>query len=303
MKRVVSVSIGSSKRNHRVKTIILGQEFEIERIGTDGDIKKAVEIIKDLDGKVDAFGMGGIDIVLYGGGKNYVIRDALPIKEAAKKTPLVDGTGIKNTFEKWVIKYLSQHKIIDFRGKKALIVSALDRYKLAEGLYEEGCQLLIGDALFALGINLIIKNLKTIYYLASFLMPLIVKLPFSLLYPSDSENIKDFKKLKKYKKYYDMADIIAGDYKYIEKYMPESLKDKIIITNTITKDDIANLKNRGIKMLVTTTPEFDGRSFGTNVLEAIIVALTNKRLEDMTKKEFEELLKNIDFKPRIEIFY
>ncbi|ADQ46888.1 hypothetical protein Calkro_2045 [Caldicellulosiruptor kronotskyensis 2002] len=303
MKRIVSVSIGSSKRNHKTKTKIMGIDFEIERIGTDGDIKKAIEIIKSLDGKVDAFGMGGIDIVLYGGGKNYVIREAIPIKNAAQKTPLVDGTGVKNTFEKWVIKYLQDNNIIGFKDKTALVVCALDRYKLAEGLYEAGCKLLLGDALFALGIPLMIKSLKTFYYLAALLVPLIIKLPFSMLYPNDEKKEENPKKLKKYWKYFKVADIIAGDYKYIQKYMPDSLEGKIIITNTITKEDVQELKKRKLKMLVTTTPEFDGRSFGTNVVEAILVALTGKRLEDMSQEEIEKLIKEIDFKPRIEIFY
>jgi hypothetical protein len=303
MKRVVSVSIGSSKRNHKTQAKIMGIDFEIERIGTDGDIKKAIEIIKSLDGKVDAFGMGGIDIVLYGGGKNYVIREAIPIKNAAQKTPLVDGTGVKNTFEKWVIKYLQDNNIIGFKDKTALVVCALDRYKLAEGLYEAGCKLLLGDALFALGIPLMIKSLKTFYYLAALLVPLIIKLPFSMLYPNDEKKEENPKKLKKYWKYFKVADIIAGDYKYIQKYMPDSLEGKIIITNTITKEDVQELKKRKLKMLVTTTPEFDGRSFGTNVVEAILVALTGKRLEDMSQEEIEKLIKEIDFKPRIEIFY
>lgn len=60
----------------------MGIDFEIERIGIDGDIKKVIEIIKFLDGKVDVFGMGGIDIVFYGGGKNYVIREVILIKNA-----------------------------------------------------------------------------------------------------------------------------------------------------------------------------------------------------------------------------
>ncbi len=303
MKRVVSVSIGSSKRDHKTQAKIMGIDFEIERIGTDGDIKKAIEIIKSLDGKVDAFGMGGIDIVLYGGGKNYIIREAIPIKNAAQKTPLVDGTGVKNTFEKWVIKYLQDNNIIDFKDKTALVVCALDRYKLAEGLYEAGCKLLLGDALFALGIPLMIKSLKTFYYLAALLVPLIIKLPFSMLYPNDEKKEENPKKLKKYWKYFKVADIIAGDYKYIQKYMPDSLEGKIIITNTITKEDVQELKKRKLKMLVTTTPEFDGRSFGTNVVEAILVALTGKRLEDMSREEIEKLIKEIDFKPRIEIFY
>lgn len=303
MKKVVSVSIGSSKRDHKVYANIKGIDFEIERIGTDGDIKKAIEIIKNLDGKVDAFGMGGIDIVLSGGGKNYVIREAIPIKNAAQKTPLVDGTGIKNTFEKWVIKYLQENNIIDFKGKTALVVCALDRFKLAEGLYEAGCKIVLGDALFALGIPFMIKSLKVFYYIAALLVPLIIKLPFKMLYPNEDTKESDINKLKKYWKYYEAADIIAGDYKYIQKYMPDSLEGKIIITNTITKEDVDELKKRRLKMLVTTTPEFDGRSFGTNVVEAILVALSGRKLDEMTQDEIENLIKEIDFKPRIEIFY
>lgn len=180
---------------------------------------------------------------------------------------------------------------------------ALDRYKLAEGLYEAGCKLLLGDALFALGIPLMIKSLKVFYYLAALLVPFIIKLPFNMLYPNDDKKEENPKKLKKYWKYFGIADIIAGDYKYIQKYMPDSLEGKIIITNTITKEDVEELKRRKLKMLVTTTPEFDGRSFGTNVVEAILVALTGKKLEDMSQKEIEKLIKEIDFKPRIEIFY
>ena len=51
MKQIISVSIGSSKRNHEVQIDLMGEEFLIKRIGTDGDIDKAIEIIKDLDGK------------------------------------------------------------------------------------------------------------------------------------------------------------------------------------------------------------------------------------------------------------
>ena len=56
MKRIVSVSIGSSLRDHLVEIDILGEKYLIQRIGTDGDIKKAISMINELDGKVDAIG-------------------------------------------------------------------------------------------------------------------------------------------------------------------------------------------------------------------------------------------------------
>ncbi len=98
MKRAVSISIGSSKRNKAVEATLLGENVSIERIGTDGDMEAAALKYKELDGKVDAFGVGGADLGALVDGKSYpfysVNHGAL-----CEKTPLVDGGGLKNTLE------------------------------------------------------------------------------------------------------------------------------------------------------------------------------------------------------------
>jgi hypothetical protein len=62
MKRAVSISIGSSKRNKAVEVNLLGEMVRIERIGTDGDMELAAKKFQELDGTVDAFGVGGADL-------------------------------------------------------------------------------------------------------------------------------------------------------------------------------------------------------------------------------------------------
>ena len=59
--------------------------------------------------------------------------------------------------------------------------------------------------------------------------------------------------------------------------MPEKMDGKIIITNTTTQDDVAFFKKCGVRFLVTTTPVYDGRSFGTNMMEAAIIAATGRK--------------------------
>jgi hypothetical protein len=76
MKHIVSVSLGSSSRDHKGSMNIFGEEYVLERRGTDGDIEKAISLLRELDGKVDAFGMGGIDLYLQGMGKKLMFRDA-----------------------------------------------------------------------------------------------------------------------------------------------------------------------------------------------------------------------------------
>ena len=74
-KHVVSVSIGSSGRDAREELSVLGQHFVLERIGTDGDIAKAAQLIAELDGRVDAFGVGGADIAVVAAGRKYPFRE------------------------------------------------------------------------------------------------------------------------------------------------------------------------------------------------------------------------------------
>src|SRR3990170_7175220 len=79
MKRAVSISIGSSKRNKSVEVVLLGERVIIERIGTDGDMEKAAQLYKDLDGKVDAFGVGGADLGLRVDQKWYPLYSVQPM--------------------------------------------------------------------------------------------------------------------------------------------------------------------------------------------------------------------------------
>ncbi|AOY75152.1 quinate 5-dehydrogenase [Clostridium formicaceticum] len=294
MKRIVSISIGSSKRDSCVQVELLGEKFVIERIGTDGSIKKALTLIEELDGKVAALGMGGIDLYLWAGKNRYTIREALPLKRAARITPIVDGSGLKNTLEPKVIRYLEEKDIIHFREKTTLITCALDRYGMAEAIDAYEGKIILGDILFALGVNLPIFSLNRMQKIAKCIAPIVCRLPFKMLYPTGNKQNKNIK--NKLNKYYNTADIIAGDFHYIKRYMPQSMKGKIVITNTITRDDTLELKAREVYLLVTTTPQLGDRSFGTNVMEAMMTAI----IQEGEYKSYEEVIEAINLKPRIE---
>lgn len=299
MRRIVSVSIGSSKRDSKAVVKVLGEEFSLERIGTDGDMQKAISIIKELDGKVAAFGMGGIDLYLWGGGRRYILREAKQIASAPKLTPIVDGSGLKNTLERKAIETLAKEDPDMFRGKRVLLTCGVDRFGMAQALQETGAEVLYGDLMFALGLPIPLYSLKALERVAAVFAPIVVQFPFKWLYPTGSKQ-EDSPDRKKYERFYAWADIIAGDYHQIRKYMPDDLSGKTIITNTITPKDVEFLRQRHAKELITTTPNLDGRSFGTNVMEGLLVALLNKPVEEITPRDYLQLLDQIGFKPRRE---
>lgn len=296
MKHIVSVSLGSSKRDHSFETELLGEKFLIERIGTDGDWDKALALVRTLDGKIDAFGMGGIDLYLFVAGKRYTIKDAKKIVAEAKKTPMFDGGGLKNTLERLCINYVQENGIVDLKGKKVLIVSAADRFGMAEAFDQVGAKMTMGDLIYTVGIPIPMHSIKTLKLVASIAAPFITRMSFDSLYPTGE---KQEVIIPKYSKYYYEADILAGDFNYIRRYLPEKLNGQIVITNTTTRDDMKLLKERGISKVITTTPDMGGRSFGTNVIEALVYTFMNKPVEQITADDYYEVIKKLDMKPGI----
>jgi hypothetical protein len=296
MKRVVSISIGSRKRDHSVQVELLGQRVQIERIGTDGDIKKAAQLYAQLDGQVDAFGVGGTDLGLRVAGRYYAFPQMARMVAGAKQTPVVDGGGLKHTLERQVMQFVERRLGDRISPKTCFATSAVDRYGMAESAINVGYEIILGDLMFSLGLPIPLRTLRSIRILARVLMPVLTRLPFEWLYPTGE---KQSQVTPKWTKYYRWATVIAGDFHYVKRHMPTGMDGKVVVTNTTTVSDVAFLRKRGIAYLVTTTPRFEGRSFGTNVMEATLVALSGKG-RPLSEDEIAAMLVDLDYTPAIE---
>jgi len=298
VKRAVSISIGSSKRNKAVEVTLLGEKVSIERIGTDGDMEAAALKFKELDGTVDAFGVGGADLGALVDGKWFPLYSVQPMVRFVKKTPLVDGGGLKNTLENKAPAFLDK-KIGDYinaRGRKVLVALGMDRWGLSKSFVEAGYETIFGDLMFALDIPIPVRTARGLKRMASIVAPIAGRLPFSMLYPTGE---KQEKRTPKFGKYYQWASVIAGDCHFIKRFMPDDMKGKVIVTNTTTPEDVALFKQFGVKYLITTTPVLDGRSFGTNMMEAALVAVSGKG-RALTGDEYNEMLDKLGFEPQLQ---
>jgi hypothetical protein len=295
MKRAVSISIGTSKRDKAVELELLGEKVLIERIGTDGDMEKAAQLFKELDGKVDAFGVGGADLGIMVDDKWYPLYSVQSMVRFVERTPVVDGAGLKNTLENRLGQFIDT-KIGDYlrlKGKKAFVTLGVDRWGMTRSFLDSGYECIFGDLMFGLGLPFTVRTAAGLKTLASILMPVAGRLPFAWVYPTGE---KQEERKPKWEKYYQWATVIAGDCHYIKRHMPDRLEGKVIATNTTTPADVQTFRNAGVKYLVTSTPVLEGRSFGTNMMEAALVAISGKGRE-LTRDELNQLLNQLGFEP------
>ena len=293
MKRAISISLGSSKRDKKVIVKFKGEEIEVERVGTDGDAEKARRMYLDLDGKVDAFGVGGVDLYLRLDDREYPLNAALKLVQGVTRTPLCDGRGLKHTLERRVFE-LGRQELGDVHFKQAFVPVAVDRAGLAEAVAEVSDRIVIGDLMVALGVPIPLYGIPAYKRVARIMLPIVSHFPLSMIfYGSDGAEHEP-----KYVKYFEGSDLLAGDFLFMRKYMPARLDGKTVVTNTTTEDNIKLLLERGVRTIITTTPRYEGRSFGTNMLEAAVTAYAGKGRR-LTDAELNALIDEIGLKPSV----
>ena len=89
-------------------------------------------------------------------------------------------------------------------------------------------------------------------------------------------------------------------YKYVAKD-----ENAATVTGKVAADNketvLKELRKRNLHILVTVTPRLEGRSFGTNVMEATLLALMDKPQSEVTDKDFLDLIDRVPLLPNIEV--
>lgn len=104
----------------------------------------------------------------------------------------------------------------------------------------------------------------------------------------------------KYIKFWRESDLLAGDFLFMHKHVIDDLAGKTVITNTTTPENLEFLRKRGVYMVITTTPRYEGRSFGTNMMEAALTAYAGKNRQ-LSDSALNLLIDELDLRPNVEV--
>ncbi|MFL7791221.1 MAG: quinate 5-dehydrogenase [Anaerolineae bacterium] len=296
MKRAVSVSLGSSTRDKRVVVNLGDEQIVVERIGTDGDVEKAHRLFTELDGQVDALGVGGVDLYLRFQGREYPLHAALKLVKDVHQTPVVDGRGLKHTLERRVFELAVEALGGVPHFHCGFVPLAVDRQGLAEAVAEVCDSMIFGDLMVALDIPIALRSVGSYRLVARVMLPFVSHFPMSLIFYGSG----GYEPEPKYERYWREADLIASDFLFMLKHMPEDMSGKTIVTNTTTAENIELLRERGVKMVITTTPRYEGRSFGTNMTEAMLTAYAGKG-RPLTDAELNALIDELGLRPTVQV--
>lgn len=304
MKRVLHISLGASRDDYELETHFLGQRFHIQRIGTDGRLEKAAELLLKLNKKVDAIALGGMRFPYTIGRGPQLEKETEELAKLAAHmhTPVTTGAAMRTVVHEWSIRHL-QFKFGNnyFTNARILFFSGLANSTLAQVLSEFTENLLFADPVFEDGIPRLLTSLKELGSYAERIHPLLEWLPARRIsMKADALRSWGDRTVRKALGAAAMAVIpYYGFYRYVEPYTAKEFEGKVVVTSTAYDDRVALLKERRVDVIIDTTPKVLDRVVGVSVLEAMALVALKKDTYQITDDDLLEIICDQRMEPRV----
>ncbi len=279
---------------------LLGQTVEIRRIGCGGDARRAHDLIASYDGNVAAIGLEGLPQQLRLGQARRPHTAGAKLAAAAQTTPVVDGSGIRGGLERWGVILADRANPGIFSQKRILMVPGLNHEGLAQALSRRSPTMRYADPLvfFALPDVPGVGSRKTLDQVAAPTLERLEEVPFRLLAAQPGTP-----RVQRAHAPFHWADVIAGDIGAIRRYAPARLDHKTVVVETANEDDLADLRQRGVAIVVTLMPSLAEKGglgrWSAATVEALLVAIRPHPEAPLTEDTYLDLLADLDWAPAI----
>ena len=297
MKSIVSISLGPSDLDLKFRTKFLGQQFQVERIGTENDLKAAERLVTHWRDKVDALGLGMVKDHYWVGTNHFHQRDTARLEKLAGGTLVSTGARLREIVQEWSLRAAQAELDNFFNNAKVLFLSGTTNYRLASVMAEFTQNLTFADPVLQLGIPRLLNSLKALELYATGSAPVRRFSPERVSLPSLAPGrlVNQFL----LKKAVRDADVIVAPYHQLERYGAGELEGKTVLTSTVSPERLQALKDRGIRMVLDCSIQLFEQTVGLNVIEAMILAALGKPASQISHDDYLEIFTSLDLKPRI----
>lgn len=303
MKQIISISLGSGRYDYQFDTHFLGRDFNVRRIGVDQDMERAAAMVLEWDKKAAAIGIGHAKFPNNIGPASVTDKHDQIIKKLGEKieTPVTTGNAMHRVSFEWALRFID-HKFTDyFKNARVLFLSGMMHYKMAKVMAEYTDNLTFADPLYENNISKFIRSIKGLETYAAGTSEIFQWLPARKL----TSSVVPIETWNGYllRKAMQKADVIVvpfyNFYEYLKEAGLEELGGKIVITSTVYDDRVTFLKERGVDVIIDTTPKILEQVVGANVIEALILAALDKKQNRIHEDDLLEIISLQKIDPRM----
>ena len=296
MKNVISISLGASSQDFRFSTAFLGAKMRVRRLGADGSLARAIELLAHWDGRADAIGIGlARDDGRLGTTAEVDRNDGARLRRAATRAPVTTGARLGDIFLEWAVRGAQDRLGHYFDNASVLFFSGTAHHRLATTMSEYTPNLLFADPLLQLGIPKLLTSLDALHlyergahHFLAWMPPRVVAGP---LLGQWSQHVL--------RKALAKATVVVARPHELDAFGIEELAGKTVVTATVNEERMARFGEKGVAMVVDASPAMHGHVLGPDLLDAMILAATGKPADEILEDDYLDVIAGLQAQPRI----
>jgi predicted amino acid dehydrogenase len=268
--------------------------------GCQRDLDKALRLISEHDGHVDAIALDRIPTTLELGAAHRSYKLGKVLAGSAMVSPVVDGSGVRAGLERWAIVLANRFEPGIFSQKRVIMAPGLNHVGMAQAIGRLTPHVHYYDPQIFFGIPDGLPVIGTQQTLQTADAPTLDRLhdaPLDKVSPPETP--ADLPPTAHFK----WADVIAGDVQTIRRFAPDKLERKTIVVPCANEEDAGDLRGRGAEILVTLMPSLNGAGIALHsaaVIEALFVALRDDPSAPLSEDSYLNLMAEMQWRPHIE---
>jgi len=295
MKKVVTVTLGSSKQDFEFKTQFLGQEFSVRRMGADQDTTKAWELMRRQQASADAIGLSDVSDHYQVGVRTIVNKEAQHLINVVTRVPVTTGATLRRLLQVRAVRHVQKELGHYFNNNLVLFLSGMRNYDMAVALSDYTQNLSFADALFQTGAPTMLGSLEQLELYAKGSKYVLSCRPGQILEAA----LTGFKNRM-------VAEVVAKSHVIVGTFAElkavsnaTNLEGKTVITSAVDEERLAFFTKCKVNLAIDVSPKLFERVVGISTLEAMILAKLEKPQEEVSDDDFNEILSELDIKPRL----
>ena len=295
MKKVVTVTLGSSKQDFTFQADFLGHKFQVKRLGADNDTAKAWDLMRRHQATADAIGLGEIGDHYHVGQDTRINKETRRLLNVVTRVPATTGARLRRLLQVRAVRYVQGHLGNFFNNNLVLFLSGMRNYDMALALSGYTPNLKFADALAQTGAPTMLTSLTQLELYAKGSDWALSGRPGEML----EEALSGFKSSRIAAEVAKSHVIVGTFHELKELGTPKNLAGKTVITSAVDDERLAFFKHCHVNLVIDVSPQLFEKVVGVNTLEAMMLAVLDKPQEQISDEDFGEILDELKITPRL----
>lgn len=293
---VVNVSLAGRDRDYDETVSFLHHRFRIRRMGTDGDVAVAADLVRTVASHAAAIAVTGLREAKAGGLYDGDTAALEKVARATEAVPVTDGHALLGVLQEWAVRRVQAEMPGYFDNARTVVLGGTNHDPTVRILREDTANIEFADPLLRIDLPARLDANPLLAVAAD-----LSRASLGLLPDAVQARLQAPGQLLSHALARHAArdcDVVVATYEELTGFGLEDLAGKTVISMSISEERLADLGDRGVDMVVDVTPQPFRVTVSAAVLEALMLATVHASGR-LTNDDLLEMIVAAGFEPRV----